>query len=123
MKTRACLLSVSMLLACATANAESLRDPTRPLAGSSARTRQPAAGNVIPKPAAVALPQLQLVLIGPERSVVVIDGELLTTGQSFHGLEIMQILPQAVVLKAANGLRTLPLAVAIDNPPQDASGK
>jgi hypothetical protein len=105
------------------AGAEALRDPTRPLAGSSARARQTAAGAVTPKPVAVALPQLQLVLIGPERSVVVIDGELLTKGQSFNGLEIMQILPEAVVLKAANGLRTLPLAVAIDNPPQEASGK
>lgn len=104
---RPVLLLISMALAQTTASAEALRDPTRPQTGVWHAQGAAKSGLVKPAP---SLPQLQLVLIGPSRRFVVIDGQLLKTGEFFKGLQITEILPQAVILRTVKGLRTLPLA-------------
>lgn len=98
------LFFISLLLL-EIASAQILRDPTRPLT---------AAGNSISKVPVVPappMPQLQMVLIGAQRSKAVIDGELLEEGDLFKGMRIEAIRPDAVVLKTRKGLRTLPLLV------------
>lgn len=107
MKTPLLLLFVVLL--CAPAHsAPKLRDPTRPLAAPVRATTAPAAA---PRPAEpVAVPELQLVLVGGGRRYAVIDGELLAEGEAIRGLTLLQIGNDAVVLKTPNGPRTLPLS-------------
>lgn len=107
MKTPLLLLFAALL--CAPAHgAPKLRDPTRPLAATVRTSATPAAS---PQPAApVAVPELQLVLVGGGRRYAVIDGELLAEGESIRGLTLLQIVNDAVVLKTPNGPRTLPLS-------------
>ena len=91
-----------------------LRDPTRPLASTTPRTG--AAQPTAPRPAApVTLPQLQLVLTATERRFAVIDGELLGVGDSIRGLTVLDIRDEAVIVKTANGPRTLPLSTGTEN--------
>lgn len=97
------LFFISVLAA--NTSAQGLRDPTRPLTGSS--NSKTAVAAQVP-----ALPQLQMVLIGAQRSKAVIDGELLEVGDLFKGMRIEAIRPDAVVLKTGKGLRTLPLLVS-----------
>ena len=85
--------------------AQALHDPTRPQTGGSGKAVVSAA------PSPPPLPRLQMVLIGAERSTVVIDGEVLQVGELFNGMQIQTILPDAVVVKTRKGLRTLPLYV------------
>lgn len=101
------LLFLSLLLAVSYSHviAQALRDPTRPQTGGSSK----ALGKTTPAPP--PMPRLQMVLIGTERSTVVIDGEVLQVGEMFNGMQIETILPDAVVVKTRKGLRTLPLYV------------
>lgn len=92
------------LLLVAQVNAQGLHDPTRPLTGNS----KAAIAVQVQQP---PMPQLQMILIGSERSKAVIDGELLEVGDLFKGMRIEAIRPDAVVLKTRKGLRTLPLLV------------
>lgn len=105
MKVR--ILFFFSLLLSANASAQSLRDPTRPLTGSSGKATVTAVTPAPPPP----MPQLQMVLIGAQRSKAVIDGELLEVGDLVNGMRIEAIRPDAVVLKTRRGLRTLPLLV------------
>lgn len=93
-------------LSVAQASAQGLRDPTRPLTASSNSKAVTGAAVRVQAP---ALPQLQMILIGAERSKAVIDGELVEVGELFKGMRIEAIRPDAVVLKTRKGLRTLPL--------------
>jgi hypothetical protein len=97
-----------MLCDMAQATSAVLHDPTRPLAVSR---RMPSTNATARDSAALAEPQLQLVLIGADRRYVVIDGELLTIGDSVRGLPLMNISEDAAVLKTPNGPRTLPLSL------------
>ncbi len=101
-------LLMAMLLCAPALGAGKLRDPTRPLA-AMVRPGAVAPGTARPH-VPVALPQLQLVLVGGERRYAVIDGELLAEGESFRGLPLLQVMKDAVVLKTPNGPRTLPLS-------------
>jgi len=97
------LFFISLLLVEIT-SAQGLRDPTRPLTASGN-------SNTAAPPAPPPMPQLQMILIGAQRSKVVIDGEVLEEGDLFKGMRIEAIRPDAVVLKTRKGLRTLPLLV------------
>lgn len=104
---------VMSLLLCTSvlAAGKGLRDPTRPLATAMRNTAAAAST----RPAAVmVLPQLQLVLVGHERRHAVIDGELLAEGDAIHGLTLLRILDDAVVLTTPNGPRTLPLSLPVE---------
>ncbi len=107
------LLLIAALLCQPAAAAGKLRDPTRPLAATvRSGAALPAAAS---RPAAPAvLPELQLVLVGGPRRFAVIDGELLAEGDAIHGLKLLQILAEAVVLMTPNGPRTLPLSAPDD---------
>ena len=110
MKTLSLLLSL-LLCAPALAAKQGLRDPTRPLAATVRNTTTSTAAH----PAApIVPPQLQLVLVGPDRRYAVIDGELLAEGDEVRGLPLLKILDDAVVMKTLNGPRTLPLSVPVD---------
>ncbi len=102
------LFLIAALLCASSHGAAKLRDPTRPLAATVRSSATPAAN---PQPAApVAMPELQLVLVGGGRRYAVIDGELLAEGESVRGLILLLIGNDAVVLKTPNGPRTLPLS-------------
>ncbi len=101
------LITVPLTQLTSPASAEILHDPTRPQTAAPAAQAAVKAGL---RKAAPSLPQLQLVLIAQSRRYVVIDGQLLKTGEFFKGLQITEILPQAVILRTVHGLRTLPLA-------------
>jgi len=111
MNDSTCLLLTFVLMTSgSTVCAKPLRDPTRPLASSDAgRTNASATPRAVPPKPAVLMPQLQMVLIGPNRRTVVIDGVLLSEGDDFNGLRVIEIRPDGVVLQAASGLRLLPL--------------
>lgn len=90
------------------AGATALRDPTRPLASATAGST--ASGSETTKPQALpALPRLQLVLIAGQRRYAVVDGELLSEGDSLKGLRILKIHSEAIVIATPNGPRTLRL--------------
>jgi hypothetical protein len=102
------LLLISLLLCeLAQATNAALRDPTRPLTVSRRQTSTLESAKASTRP---AVPQLQLVLISTDRRYVVIDGELLTLGDSVRGLPLISISEDAVVLKTPSGPRTLPLS-------------
>ncbi len=104
-------LLIALLLCTPVLGADKLRDPTRPLAVPQRTLATTANGASRTGPATpVALPVLQLVLLGGERRYAVIDGELLAEGDAIRGLTLQQILNDAVVLTTPNGPRTLPLS-------------
>lgn len=94
-----------------TVAAQGLRDPTKPQIGNGAKAIAPALSVMPVVPVVPPMPRLQMVLIGAERSAVVIDGEVLQTGDLFKEMRVEAIRPDAVVLKTRKGLRTLPLYV------------
>lgn len=109
------LLLIAALLSTPALGAGKLRDPTRPLAASAraaptAPGSTPATAANAASPAPVALPVLQLVLVGSERRYAVIDGELRTEGDAIGALQLLQIRHDSVVLKTPNGASTLPLS-------------
>jgi hypothetical protein len=80
-------LSLLLALSCCPAVTQALHDPTRPQTGGGSKAVVKAV------PAQPPLPRLQMVLIGAERSTVVIDGEVLQVGEMFNGMQIETILP------------------------------
>lgn len=107
---RIVMLTVTLMTAGSTVCAKPLRDPTRPLvSGDTGRASAPGAPHAVAAKPAALMPQLQMVLIGPGRRYVVINGVLLSQGDDFNGLRIVEIRPDGVVLQAAGGLRLLPL--------------
>lgn len=90
-----------------------LRDPTRPLASTTPRTG-PVTPSVSRPPAPVVMPELQLVLTATDRRFAVIDGELLSVGDSIRGLSVIEIHDEAVIVKTPNGPRTLPLSTSTE---------
>jgi len=105
-KTAAALM---LALACATAGAQTLQDPTRPPANMTA-----AAG--IGQSAAASGPQLQTVLVGRApggRHLAVIDGETVRPGDNFHGARVARIADNEVELVRGRERQVLRLAPAV----------
>jgi len=104
-KTAAALM---LALACATAGAQTLQDPTRPPANMTA------AG--IGQSAAASGPQLQTVLVGRApggRHLAVIDGETVRPGDNFHGARVARIADNEVELVRGRERQVLRLAPAV----------
>lgn len=113
------ITTVLLTLACWPARAAEpaqapLRDPTRPLASTAPRIATAPSAPVARPAAPVVLPELQLVLTATDRRYAVIDGELLSVGDSLRGMALLDIRDEAVILKTPNGPRTLPLSTGSD---------
>lgn len=105
-------LLLSMLLACASAMAQPLQDPTRPPANLLAR--QAGEGGAAAATAATQArgPQLQSVLIARQpggRHVAVIDGETLRLGELYKGARVTRIEQHAVELMRGRTRQVLTL--------------
>jgi MSHA biogenesis protein MshK len=121
-KRLAALLSAAVLLgAYGAAQAQPLRDPTRPPAQLlAARAAAPGAT------AASSAPQLQSVLIGRQaggRQVAVIDGETVRLGDSFHGARVVRMTQTEVELVRGRERQVLKLAAGEAAPEAVAGGK
>jgi hypothetical protein len=104
------LLLLTGAVACCTARAQALPDPTRPPAipqraapgaSSSPAVKMPAAG-----------PVLQSVLISRRaggRRVAVIDGEPVALGGTFHGAVLVRVAETEVELRRGNQRQVLKL--------------
>jgi MSHA biogenesis protein MshK len=113
----AVLLLLLLLLAHAGAQAQGLRDPTRPPA-------QLLSGGA-DAPAASGAPQLQSVLIGRApggRRVAVIDGETVRLGESFRGARLVRMTQDEVELARGRERQVLKLN-APPAPPAGSSVK
>lgn len=94
-----------VLLGACVAQAQQLRDPTRPPSFVVSATRTPAgteSGLV-----------LQTVLISPQRRNATISGQLLHVGDRIAGMRLTEIRESAVVLQGEGERRTLELFPAV----------
>lgn len=102
----ACLPAiVGLVLLPASAQAQTLPDPTRPALGASQ------SGTVEESPGG---PQLQSVLISPRRKLAVINGQTLHVGESFGNAVVVKISAQEVVLKSGGELQVLKLFPGVE---------
>lgn len=104
---RLVLVGLSLAGAVPHAAAQQLRDPTRPpvFIAPRASSLEPAQSSEL---------VLQTVLISPERRHVVINGRLLSIGQSISGLKVVAINESEVLLSGGAGARKLRLYPAVD---------
>ena len=102
---RATGLAAGLLTSVALAQAQTLRDPTRP-PGISAVNASPIAvtGGLV----------LQSILISPERQAAVISGKLVTPGESVEGYMLVALAENEAVLKNGDKVRRLHLYPAVD---------
>jgi hypothetical protein len=94
-RTTFSLLLLFVLVSTASARAETLSDPLRPLIGA------PTTGNASQAPAAEKTNEWRLgsVLTSAQRSVAVINGRALQVGDMLEGYELVKIEPTKVLLK------------------------
>lgn len=88
--------------------AQQLRDPTRPpamLAPTGGETKQPDSNSGL---------VLQTILISPSRRSAIVDGRLLTVGQSVSGFKVVSIEEGVVTLKGPQGTRRLQMFPAVE---------
>ncbi|UCD69108.1 MAG: hypothetical protein JSW48_03170 [Betaproteobacteria bacterium] len=99
------LLTAGLTLAlfCLTSAAQRLRDPTRPPPGAFAATKA-TTKSVAPKTMT-----LQTVLISPQRRTAVINGKVMSLGDTIDGYRLAEIRESEVVMKGSKGTRTLRL--------------
>lgn len=93
-------LAVICVAAASTANAQTLRDPTRPpgIGTKGATDKVEPSGWV-----------LQSVLISPERRYAIINGEVVPIGGSIAGAQLIAVAAERVTLRTHDGLRTVHL--------------
>lgn len=84
-----------------------LSDPTRPPQEWLAAQTQ-SAGNAVPETTEVPA-HLQSLLIGRTRKYAIIDGELLSVGDTFKDNRVMAVRPDGVELRSPRGTQTLKL--------------
>jgi MSHA biogenesis protein MshK len=99
---RAALLVAGMATCVLTAQAQALRDPTRP--PISTGSGGPGVEKGV-RPGWV----LQSVLISPQRRYAIINGEIVAPGQSVGGAELVALAEGRATLRTAEGLRTVDL--------------
>lgn len=96
------LSAVGLAICVATAQAQALRDPTRPpivaKSGGSGFERSGPAGWI-----------LQSVLISPERRYAIINGEIVAPGQSVGGAELVALAEGRATLRTPDGLQNVEL--------------
>ncbi len=94
---------------------DNLPDPTRPANVSPDATDATENGQI--------LPQLQSVLISPQRKVAVISGQTLHIGEKFAGATLIKITAHEVVLKNGTELQKLKLYPDIEKRKSSATAK
>ncbi len=82
------------------AQADTLRDPTMPLGGSSAAARPGKVAN---------LPRLQSIIMGNGPALAVLNGQTYRVGQRIDGYQVVAIDADAVVLERAGKRHALTL--------------
>jgi MSHA biogenesis protein MshK len=106
---------IALLAGAAAAQAQALRDPTRPPGVSVARGVSGVAsrGDLV----------LQSVLISPERRAAIISGRVVRPGETVDGYRLIAIGAGEAVLRKDGQSRTLQLYPAVDlRPPAVAAG-
>jgi MSHA biogenesis protein MshK len=108
MRARAFLAAAglaALMTGVATAQAQALRDPTRP-PGVAAIKAAPgvAPGGLV----------LQSILISPERKAAVINGKVVGPGESIDGYMLIAIAEDVAVLKDGDRIQRLRLYPAVD---------
>lgn len=96
--------SLAALLACASAAAQQLTDPTRP-------PQTGPAGMSAPVPSG---PVLQTIRISPSRAEAMIDGRFVHLGDRVGNARVVTISESTVVLRHATGITTLKLFPGIE---------
>jgi len=91
------------------AAAQALRDPTRPAFFSG----RPGEGGIVSR-GRDADWVLQSVLLSPERRYAIINGKILSLGESVAGAELVAIREGEVTLRAGGALRTVRLFPDVD---------
>jgi MSHA biogenesis protein MshK len=100
-----CAVFFCVLSGACAAQAQALRDPTRPPSFAAPAARGPA----VTESGLV----LQTVLISPHRRNATISGRLLHVGDRIAGMRLTEIRESAVVLQGADEQRTLELFPAV----------
>jgi MSHA biogenesis protein MshK len=93
---------LALLLYCALAPAQALKDPTRPPPGIAAAA--PVAGN-----GSGSGPQLQSVMLSPSRRSAIISGQLVHRGESYGDAVLAEVAEDHVVLRRGDSAQILRL--------------
>ncbi len=109
-----CFFALGLVLSPASSMAvgEKLPDPTRPAAAAAAA---PAAAFGLSPAGLPNTPQLQSILVSPERRLAIIDGQTLRVGERFGDSVLVKINEREVVLKNGKVLQTLRLFPLVVN--------
>ena len=109
------VLAIAMLTGAAIAQAQSLRDPTRPPGASATR----GASGLAPSEDLV----LQSILTSPQRRAAIISGRVVRPGETVDGYRLIAIGEGEAVLRMGGRSRTLRLYPAVGlSPPDIAAG-
>lgn len=117
MPGRALRTVVACSLLCAgTAQAQQLRDPTRPPSFLAPAGRT---GQIVTQSGLL----LQTVLISPQRRNATVSGRLLHVGDTIAGMRVAEIRESAVVLQGRGERRTLELFPSVEKRKSEAAGE
>lgn len=97
------------VFAATVAYAQGLPDPTRPPASLHAEQTDQEG-----KSATAGAPELQSVIVGPNRKIAVINGQTLKIGDKYGDARVVAISEAEVVLKNGDVSRTLKLYPAVE---------
>jgi hypothetical protein len=88
-----------------------LRDPTFPPQGAGLAAPHSAngvmSGAVVGRGTATAAPNVQVMLVGPSRKHVVVDGHLLKAGEQIDQWRVTHITANGVILQSAAGTQKI----------------
>lgn len=100
------ILAIALLAGAALAQAQALRDPTRPPGAAAVRGMSGLApsGDLV----------LQSVLISPQRRAAIISGRVIRPGETVDGYRLIAIREGEAVLRRGDQSRTLRLYPAVD---------
>lgn len=102
----------ALVVVVARANVPGLEDPTRPLVlrDAAPETSPEASPEASPRP---DVPRLTSVLIGKGRKLAMIDGQLMSEGETRAGLKVWKIAADHAVVSVGGGN---PVTLSLDNP-------
>lgn len=105
------LLILSVSLTSPLLDARELIDPTRPQVGAATSPPELGAATSLPKRKAAARSAwtLESILVAADRRVAVINGELVSEGESIDGAHVIEIRELDVLVRTPRGRMTLQL--------------
>jgi len=133
----ACALAALGMAACSAAWGQALSDPTRPppawiaaqakktdgsLDASAALAGAPPGVSAAGVAEGEAAPRLQSLLIGPSRKYAIINGQLVSVGETYKDAKLVEVRPNEVVLHSEHGRQTLKLFPDVEKRPVAAEG-